>query len=72
MLVDLAFPAVLSLAIWREVIAGRNWKNAPVAVMLTLFGAANALHHLGSMGLVAEGRLGQKAGSGFYEWPDEG
>ena len=44
--VDLAFPAVLAFAVWREVVAGSNWKNAPVAVMITLFGVANALHHL--------------------------
>lgn len=50
--VDLAFPAALSFSIWREVAAGRNWKNLPVAVMITLFGAANALDHLGSMGHV--------------------
>jgi uncharacterized protein involved in response to NO len=44
-LLDLAFPATLAFAVWREVLAGKNWRNAPVATMLTLFGLANALHH---------------------------
>jgi uncharacterized protein involved in response to NO len=59
MAVDLSFPVVLGLAIWREVVAGKNWKNAPVAVMVTLFGLANALDHLASMGFVPHD-LGQK------------
>jgi uncharacterized protein involved in response to NO len=49
--VDLAFPAVLAFAVWREVVAGRNWKNAPIAVMITLFGVANALHHGENLGI---------------------
>jgi len=55
MLADLAFPAMLAFAIWREVVAGRNWRNAPVAAVLTLFGAASALHHLENLGLVETG-----------------
>lgn len=49
---DLAFPLVLALAVWREVIAGRNWKNAPVAVMISLFGLANATDHAANLHLV--------------------
>lgn len=59
MAVDLAFPATLAFAIWREVTAGKNWKNAPVAVMITLFGLANAADHLASAGLV-DHDLGQR------------
>jgi len=55
MAIDLAFPAMLSFAVWREVAAGRNWKNAPVAVLITLFGAANALHHAENFELVPDG-----------------
>jgi len=55
MVLDLAFPATLSFAIWREVVAGRNWRNAPVAAMLMLFGTAAALHHLENFGLVSSG-----------------
>lgn len=52
MAVDLAFPAALGFAIWREVVAGKNWKNAPVAVMITLFGCANAADHLANAGIL--------------------
>jgi uncharacterized protein involved in response to NO len=59
MAVDLAFPATLAFAIWREVLAGKNWKNAPVAVMITLFGVANAADHLASAGML-DHDLGQR------------
>ncbi|WP_235897460.1 NnrS family protein [Neoaquamicrobium microcysteis] len=59
MAVDLAFPASLAFAVWREVFAGRNWKNVPVAVMITLFGIANAADHLASAGLLNHD-LGQR------------
>jgi uncharacterized protein involved in response to NO len=55
MLLDLAFPAALSFAVWREVTAGRNWRNTPVAVMLSLFGLANLLHHAEGFGIIPEG-----------------
>jgi uncharacterized protein involved in response to NO len=50
--VDILFPVLLGLAVWREVVAGRNWKNAPVAFMITLFGVANALDHAANLGFV--------------------
>lgn len=59
MAVDLAFPVTLAFAIWREVTAGRNWKNAPVAVMITLFGVANAADHLANASFV-DHDLGQR------------
>lgn len=59
MAVDLVFPAALSFAIWREVVAGKNWKNAPVAVMISLFGCANAADHLANAGLL-DHDLGQR------------
>lgn len=52
MVLDLAFPGLLAFAVWREVAAGRNWRNAPVAAMITLFGLANALHHCANLGFV--------------------
>lgn len=55
MAVDVTFPAVLAFAVWREVVAGRNWKNAPVAVMISLFGMANVLDHAANLDLVAHG-----------------
>jgi uncharacterized protein involved in response to NO len=45
-LIDISFLAVLSATVWREVIAGSNWRNIPVAMMLSLLGLANLLHHL--------------------------
>lgn len=46
LVIDMAFSASLAGAIWREVIAGKNWRNAPVAALLTFFALANLLHHL--------------------------
>jgi uncharacterized protein involved in response to NO len=45
-LLDLLFPLLLMASVWREVIAGRNWRNAPVGLLLTLFMVSNLLHHL--------------------------
>jgi uncharacterized protein involved in response to NO len=59
MALDLAFPGILAFAIWCEVVAGRNWRNAPVAALVTLFGIANALHHGANLGLVS-GDLGPR------------
>lgn len=59
MAIDLAFPGVLAFAVWREVVAGRNWKNAPVAAMITLFAIANAVDHLAGVGFVPRD-LGQR------------
>jgi uncharacterized protein involved in response to NO len=44
---DLLFPVALAAAIWREIVAGRNVGNAPIAVLFTLFAAANLLDHAG-------------------------
>ena len=54
-IVDLACPLMLAVAVWREVLAGRNWKNAPVAVLLTLFGIGSALDHAANLSVVAAG-----------------
>jgi uncharacterized protein involved in response to NO len=55
MAIDIACPAVLAAAVWREVVAGRNWKNAPVALLLTLFCIASALDHAGNLSIALEG-----------------
>jgi uncharacterized protein involved in response to NO len=44
-ILDLAMPATLAVAVWREILAGRNFGNAPIALFLTLFAAANLLDH---------------------------
>jgi uncharacterized protein involved in response to NO len=48
-LLDVGFMAALAGAVWREVVAGKSWRNAPVASLIILFAFANALHHGGSV-----------------------
>ena len=38
-----AFPVVLALVIWREVLAGGNWRNLPVCGLASLFALADAV-----------------------------
>ena len=61
--VDLAFPLGLALVILREIIAGKNWRNLVVLVLLLVFLAANLLFHMDAFhgGFAAQGvglRLG--------------
>lgn len=44
-MLDLAFPIVLGLLILREIIAGKNWRNLVVFVLLMVFALANGLFH---------------------------
>lgn len=44
-ILDLAFPLTLAAAVWREILARRNFRNAPIALLLTLFAFANLLDH---------------------------
>lgn len=44
--VDLAFPVALLAAIAREIVAGRNWRNLKVLVILTLLLAADLGYHV--------------------------
>lgn len=46
LIIDGLFLFAMAGVIWREVLAGRNWRNVPVAVMVTLFALANAGFHL--------------------------
>ncbi|MCF1710749.1 NnrS family protein [Tabrizicola sp. J26] len=43
--VDLAFPLVLAVAIGREIVAGKNWRNLIVLAMLAVFALGNGLYH---------------------------
>lgn len=43
---DSLFLLTFAAAIWREVLAGRNWRNLPVCGLLTLFALANIAFHL--------------------------
>ncbi len=51
--VDLSFPVALGAMILREIIAGKNWRNLPVLLLLAVFALANGLFHVDA----AEGRL---------------
>ena len=44
--IDLAFPILLGIVILREIVAGRNWRNLLVLILLVVFALANALFHL--------------------------
>jgi uncharacterized protein involved in response to NO len=55
MAIDLMFPVTLAFVVWREIMCGRNRRNTPVAMLLSVFAIANALHHLDAMDLVARG-----------------
>lgn len=59
--VDVSFLGLLATSVWREVVAGSNWRNAPVAAMLSLLALAALLHHGEAAGIVTPGlaiRLG--------------
>lgn len=45
--IDSLFLIVFAAVIWREVLAGRNWRNLPVALLITLLAAGNLVFHLG-------------------------
>ncbi|MCF6344651.1 MAG: NnrS family protein [Devosiaceae bacterium] len=46
MLIDLAFPFLLSLSISIEIIAGKNWRNLRVLIVLFAFMLANFYFHI--------------------------
>lgn len=43
--IDLAFPVIFTLAIAREIVAGKNWRNLPVLALLSVFTLADGLFH---------------------------
>ncbi len=57
--VDLAFPLLLALAIGREIVAGKNWRNLAVLFMLGAFTAGNAAFHYSA---ISGGFAAQSAG----------
>lgn len=42
---DGAFLVLFAALVWREVLAGRNWRNLPVAMMVTLLALSNLAFH---------------------------
>ena len=52
-IVDSAFLVVFAAVIWREILAGRNWRNAPVCALVSALAAGNILSHLSGGPLIA-------------------
>ncbi|MCJ9428202.1 NnrS family protein [Kordiimonas marina] len=50
---DSLFLPVVAFFAGREVVAGKNWRNLPVAVFVGLFALANILFHLEAAGVLA-------------------
>jgi uncharacterized protein involved in response to NO len=46
---DSAFLVVFAGVIWREVVAGGNWRNLPVCVLVSLLACANMIFHGGQL-----------------------
>lgn len=61
-IIDLAFPLVFAAVVAREILAGRNWRNAPMLVALGLLLAGNALVHLEALRLADTAMLGERLG----------
>ncbi|MGD8326278.1 MAG: NnrS family protein, partial [Sphingomonadales bacterium] len=61
--VDMGYFVLLASFIWREVISGRNWRNAPICVLVTLLTLGNLSFHLEAFGTFPPG-LAQRLGLG--------
>ncbi len=48
--VDIAFLLVIACFAWREILAGRNWRNAPICLLVSLLAVANLLFWLPAAG----------------------
>jgi uncharacterized protein involved in response to NO len=58
--VDVAFFATLCALVLREIAAGRNWRNLPMAGVLAVLALANLLTHLEALELADSGGAGQR------------
>lgn len=60
--VDSLFLIAFAAVVWREVLAGRNWRNLPVCLLISVFALANVAFHLTRAGGLAAGeRIGLAA-----------
>ena len=59
---DLAFLVLFEFLVLREIIAGRNWRNLPVAAAPGLLFLGNLIMHLEQGGLLAQNGLGERSG----------
>jgi uncharacterized protein involved in response to NO len=62
-IIDSAFLFVLAAIVAREVLAGKNIRNLPVSLLISVLGVANVLTHLGSANAEI-GLLGERIGLG--------
>jgi uncharacterized protein involved in response to NO len=60
--VDLAFPVALALAIGREIVAGKNWRNLKIMVLFGVLILANARFHWAAAGGYGAGDWGARLG----------
>lgn len=59
---DLAFPAAFLVTVAREITAGRNWRNLPMLLALSLLLLGNLLVHLEAIGVADTAALGNRLG----------
>lgn len=59
---DLCFPLAFLLVVTREIAAGRNWRNLPMAAALLLLLVGNLLMHLEALGIARTDALGGRLG----------
>jgi uncharacterized protein involved in response to NO len=55
--VDLLYLTALVICVANEIVAGRNWKNAPVLAALALLAVGNILFHLDAAEIAATGEI---------------
>jgi uncharacterized protein involved in response to NO len=60
--VDLGFLTALFAVVAREIVAGRNWRNLPMASAVLALAVANALAHGEAMGWMVDRGLGWRLG----------
>ncbi len=59
---DVSFPMILAGVVAREIVAGRNWRNLPMVIPVTVLGIANLLMHLEADGIAIPAGLGWRLG----------
>ena len=61
-LADLAFPAAFLAVVVREILAGKNWRNLPMLLALSLLFIGNLLVHLEILDIADTAALGNRIG----------
>jgi uncharacterized protein involved in response to NO len=59
---DLSFPLAFLAVVAREIRAGKNWRNLPMVIALSLLFIGNLLVHLDALGLADTAELGNRIG----------